>query len=76
MKHNWIMLVTFDVSEEKVAELAKARLHVAKNLDEEPPRVGLELDQDKVLTIDGPGCAVCSVEWTAGYGLECPGAPQ
>ena len=76
MKHKWIMLATFSVSDEKVAELAKARLTVSESLDAPVPTVGMELGQDRLLTLDGPGCSACSVEWTAGYGLACPGTPS
>ena len=74
-KHKWIMLATFSVPEETIGKLAKARLHVSKSLDEEPPKVGMDLSQDRLLTVDGPGCAECSVEWTAGHGQPCPGRP-
>lgn len=76
MKHKWVMLATFKVSDETVMKLNRARLKVAETLDEEPASVQLELDQDKMLTVDGPGCQVCSVDWTVGYGQECPGKPM
>lgn len=76
VKHKWVMLATFHVTESKVAELAKARLTVSESLDAPVPRVDMELDQDRMQTLDGPGCAACGVEWTVGYGVDCPGKVQ
>lgn len=71
--HEWIMLGTFRIDPEYVESLVQARMSVATSLDEEPKKVPLELGQERLETLDGPGCKNCGVEWSVGWGGPCPG---
>lgn len=67
--HEWVMVATFAIIESEVEQLAAARV--------DPSGEGqhnIQLSQDKMVSLDGPGCRNCGLEWTVGYGQECLGS--
>lgn len=68
MLHDWVMVATFKVTEQTVEQLAAARVDPSGN-----GRTDVQMSQETMETLDGPGCRQCGVEWTVGYGTVCPG---
>lgn len=69
--HDWVMIAVFGVTDQQVEQLAAARVDPTGQ-----GRANVELQEERLLTIDGPGCRVCGLEWSAGYGVPCVPAPS
>lgn len=66
--HEWVMIATFAIGEQEVEQLAAARVDPSGE-----GRADVQLGQEKMTSLDGPGCRQCGLEWTVGYGVPCEG---
>ena len=65
--HDWVLLVTFKVDIGLLKRMADERDK------ENPESVQQQLDQEHIDSITGPGCRMCGLEWTVGWGKTCAG---
>ena len=66
--HDWVMIATFQITEQEVEQVAAARVDPSGE-----GRADFQLTQEKMMSLDGPGCRACGLEWTVGYGISCAG---